>query len=210
MTAAHFSDSTLNHILDEIADKGICILDNAIPAALNQALLDDVYQLKNALKPASIGRQSDKQQNTLIRRDKTFWFDGKSHAQQSYLDHMASLQLALNRSFYLGLFDFECHYAHYQSGDFYKKHLDAFRGRSNRKMTTVSYLNDNDQGGELVIYQEKSTDVLYTVTPKAGRLVIFESERFAHEVKEAKMDRYSIAGWFRINSSGGDVLDPAR
>lgn len=34
-----------------------------------------------------------------------------------------------------------------------------------------------------------------------GTLVVFLSEEFEHEVLPAKRDRYSIAGWFRVNPS---------
>ena len=95
---------------------------------------------------------------------------------------MDQLRSEVNRQFFMGLFDYECHYAKYQAGDFYKKHLDAFKGRSNRVLTTVCYLNSPSVGGELVIYAEDSTTVLARVSPKAGTLVVFESERFPHEV----------------------------
>ena len=69
-------------------------------------------------------------------------------------------------SFSLGLFDYECHYAKYQQGDFYKKHYDAFKGRSNRIFTTVCYLNTPESGGELVIYKPKSKDIEIVIKPK--------------------------------------------
>ena len=72
---------------------------------------------------------------------------------------MNELRLMVNRQFYLGLFDYECHYAKYEHSDFYKKHLDAFKGRSNRVFSTVSYLNTPAQGGELIIYHQESTEV---------------------------------------------------
>jgi SM-20-related protein len=122
---------------------------------------------------------------------------------------MQQLQQAINRQFFLGLFDFECHFARYQPGDYYQKHFDAFKGRSNRVLTTVSYLNDNSTGGELCIYDEQD-QLLKKVLPAAGSLVLFESERFAHEVLPARQDRYSIAGWFRCNNSLNGLIDPSR
>ena len=110
----------------------------------------------------------------------------------------------------MGLFDYECHYAKYQHGDFYKKHYDAFKGRSNRVFTTVFYLNTVQSGGELVIYKPKSKDVEITIQPKAGTFVMFESERFMHEVLPTIDNRYSVAGWFRKNTSISGVIDPPR
>jgi SM-20-related protein len=48
------------------------------------------------------------------------------------------------------------------------------------------------------------------VPPKNGTLVLFLSEEFPHEVLVAKKTRYSIAGWFRINNSIGNQIDPPR
>jgi SM-20-related protein len=60
----------------------------------------------------------------------------------------------------------------------------------------VCYLNSVPLGGELVIYDEQD-QFLLQVQPSQGSLVMFESERFPHEVKPAQDVRYSIAGWFR-------------
>ena len=46
------------------------------------------------------------------------------------------------------------------------------------------------------------------VTPSFGTIVVFLSEEFPHEVLPAKRDRYSIAGWFRLNSSIANNIDP--
>lgn len=113
----------------------------------------------------------------------------------------------------MGLFDYEAHFAHYQPGAFYRRHLDAFRGRTNRVLTTLLYLNPDWQpgdGGELLLYPEQGEGVLERVSPRAGTLVIFLSARFPHEVLPAQADRYSIAGWFRVNNSINNQIDPPR
>jgi SM-20-related protein len=48
------------------------------------------------------------------------------------------------------------------------------------------------------------------IKPTAGTLVLFESERFVHEVLPAADKRYSIAGWFRKNASISGIIDPPR
>ena len=103
----------------------------------------------------------------------------------------------------MGLFHYESHYAVYEPGTFYKKHVDALKGSQNRILTTVFFLNTNWQekdGGQLVIYDEfeQPFDV---VSPKMGTLVIFLSERFPHEVKATFKTRNSIAGWFSISNA---------
>lgn len=48
------------------------------------------------------------------------------------------------------------------------------------------------------------------VTPLMGTLVLFLSEDFPHEVLPANRDRYAIAGWYRVNTSVTDRVDPPR
>lgn len=107
----------------------------------------------------------------------------------------------MNRELYLGINYYESHFALYEQGDFYEKHLDAFKNSKNRVVTTVYYLNEEwseKDGGELVIYDEKN-NLLTKVIPSANTLVVFLSDKFPHEVKPAKKKRYSIAGWFRTD-----------
>ena len=59
-----------------------------------------------------------------------------------------------------------------------------------------------------LLYEPEGGRVLERVCPAAGTMVIFLSEEFPHEVLPATQDRYSIAGWFRINSSNGYSVDP--
>ncbi|MEJ2425981.1 MAG: 2OG-Fe(II) oxygenase, partial [Candidatus Thiodiazotropha sp.] len=41
-----------------------------------------------------------------------------------------------------------------------------------------------------------------------GQTVIFLSERFPHEVIPAQRDRYTIAGWYRVNNNLQGRIDP--
>ena len=207
MTLSTTDELNFDAIVDTFYQQGWVWLHNFVSPELNAALLHEA-QFDAELTPAGIGRHHAHQVNQQVRRDATQWFDGKSAAQQHYLQLMAELKLVFNRRCFLGLFDFECHFARYQQGDYYHKHLDAFRGRSNRVLTTVSYLNTVQQGGELALYDE-SDNLLTTLTPTAGSLILFESERFPHAVLPAVDTRYSIAGWFRKNASINGVLDPA-
>ncbi|KKL01692.1 2OG-Fe(II) oxygenase [Rheinheimera mesophila] len=200
---------TLTNWLEQIAQpfyqQGYVILEQAIPADLCWALYQDVQHQQ--LTAAGVGRQGQHQLNQQVRRDHTAWLNQNNPVQQQYLQQMAQLQQDMNRRCFLGLIDFEAHYARYQQGDFYQKHLDAFVGRSNRVLSTVCYLNTLEQGGELLIYNEQD-QLISRVQPNAGTLVIFESCRFPHEVLPATTTRYSIAGWFRQNSSIQGRIDP--
>lgn len=182
--------------IEQFYAEGLVVLPRVLDAQLCQQLQQEAQQAQ--LQPAGVGRGQALQLNPDIRRDQTLWLDGSSDAQQQYLALMALMQQAANRRCFLGLTHHEAHFARYQQGDFYQKHLDAFVGRSNRVLTTVCYLNDVVSGGQLQIYTENDEPLLQ-VQPKTGTLVLFESARFPHEVLPADSTRYSIAGWFRID-----------
>ena len=196
--------------LEHIETHGYAIIENAIDNGLISDLMADCYRINPHFSLAGVGRLNNLQIDDTVRKDKTYWFDGSSNAQLGYQQVMEAVRNTLNRTFFMGLFDYECHYAKYTQGDFYKKHVDAFKGRSNRVFTTVLYLNSPEKGGELVIYKPKSKDIEIVIKPTAGTLVLFESERFVHEVLPAVDNRYSIAGWFRKNASISGIIDPPR
>lgn len=195
-------ESTYDLIADALADRGYCILPQLLPPELNIALHRRVARLDDAdFQRAGIGRDLDFQLNNSVRQDQTRWLTKDNPTDGAYIDQMADFRLAINRRLFMGLFDYESHYAHYPPGAFYKKHLDAFKGQSNRVLTTVLYLNPEwqvDDGGQLLIYAPDSETVIETVNPNFGTFVIFLSEQFPHEVVKSLRDRYSIAGWFRL------------
>ena len=190
-------------IADALFNEGAIVLPNFLPAALNQQLFDYVSSLSaQSFKPAGIGRNNDMQLNQQVRNDQTRWLSNKRPIEQSYLTIMDECRLQLNHRLFLGLFDYEAQFAIYAAGSYYQRHIDAFKGRSNRILSTVFYLNPDwqqEDGGELIIYQPDNTEIYRRVSPEFGTMVIFLSERFPHEVLTANRDRYSIAGWFRIN-----------
>lgn len=203
MTAVVGLELDFTDIIAALAGSGIGIFPDFIDSEIVASLRHDLATLPaGELTPAAIGRARHQQTNERIRSDKTRWLEGDTPIQLYYLSLMTRLKQALNRQLFLGLKDYECHYALYEAGDFYKKHLDAFRGRGNRRITTVLYLNDDwraSQGGELLVYPEQGSPVLHRILPSAGTLVCFLSEDFPHEVLPANRDRLSIAGWFRID-----------
>lgn len=161
------------------------------------------FVAKGALRAAAVGSGADRQTRSDIRTDEIRWLEeaDATPAQQRCLAHFEALRRALNRELQLGLFDFECHFSRYAPGALYRKHLDQFRGDGRRRLSCVLYMNENwarQDGGELRLHLDaagagKFEDVL----PVAGTLVLFLSERFAHEVLPAKRERLSLAGWFR-------------
>jgi SM-20-related protein len=204
----------IDQLLDSLVEKGWFEWPNAVTDELCLNLLTEVekHDSEGELQRAGIGRGKALQLNKEVRQDSIYWLNGKSSIQQTYLKQMAEIQFQLNRALFLGLLEYESHFALYKEGGFYKKHLDSFRGHANRVVTTVLYLNPNWQdewGGELVIYNEKSTETLATITPQMGKLVIFMSEEIPHEVLPTKQPRVSVTGWFRCNASIAGNIDPA-
>lgn len=198
-------------IVSTIEKQGYIVLPSAVSSELQGSLNIRIRSFQESeLKSAGIGRGNLKQSNPDIRRDKIQWLDKKNITDNKFLMLMESLRNGLNQSLFLGLYDYESHYAIYQEGDFYKQHIDALKGSSNRILSTVYYLNENwndDDGGELLLYDIDGRNILETINPRAGTMVIFLSEQFPHEVQAAKTTRYSIAGWFRVNASGSQRID---
>jgi SM-20-related protein len=103
----------------------------------------------------------------------------------------------LNLTCYTGLNTGEFHYAWYDIGSFYKKHLDQFRTDSGRKYSIVVYLNENwtdEDGGQLLLYIGGKT---IRINPEGGRIVFFESDKIEHEVLSSKRPRMSVTGWLK-------------
>lgn len=193
---------------------GYSLIDDALPSALLTALVEEVRRLgPSDFHDAAIGREREQILNGFVRRDEIRWIDGDTAAERDWLAWTGELRAYLNQRLFLGLFSYESHFAHYPPGAFYKRHVDAFRGEANRILTTVCYLNPDwgsEDGGELLLYPESGASPLARVLPCLGTLAVFLSEEFPHEVRPARRDRYSIAGWFRVNASTAGRADPPR
>lgn len=189
-------------IAQALVDQGIVIIDGAVSTGLISGLVQEYdNHWRENMAPAGIGRGAGFQKNVDIRRDKIIWLEPQTPQVTLYIEQMNAIKTQLNRLLFLGLFEYEAHFALYQPGDFYRTHRDAFRGQPARCLTTVLYLNedwDATKGGELGVYNDDE-NFLFDVMPQAGRMVIFLSEDFPHEVKPATCERKSIAGWFRVN-----------
>jgi SM-20-related protein len=209
-----FDGDVFDRIIEELRNDGYVILNNVFSIEQLQRLFIDIKDTDSQyFHAAGIGREQEHHVNQFVRRDRICWLDRSHVPVLFYLDWAEQLRQRLNRELFLGLFDYECQYAHYPKGAFYKRHLDAFKGFTNRRLTTILYLNPTWQpgdGGELVMYAQESQTVLETVLPEFGTMVLFLSEEFPHEVLPAKRSRYSLSGWFRINNSDSVNVDPPK
>ncbi|MFP4137205.1 MAG: 2OG-Fe(II) oxygenase [Halomonas sp.] len=208
--------AALPRLIDALVEQGWYLGEGVLDAELCQVLHAELTARaeRDALVAAGIGRGEEHTLRRDIRGDAIHWLDRESQAQRRYLAAMGELQQALNRSLFLGLFEYEAHFAHYPPGAFYRRHLDSFRGRTNRVISTVGYLNPDwpeDGGGEMVIFAaDDPRREVARVRPEAGHFACFLSETVPHEVLPTRLPRASIAGWFRRNASLGGRVDPAR
>lgn len=206
------SETLFSLIAQDIASKGYSIRPGALPVELSDSLLFHQQAMAaEEFKKAGIGRSHEYIKNEFVRTDEICWIHGDTDAGKQWLDWTASLQRYLNSRLFLGLFSFESHFAHYGPGDYYKRHYDAFRGETNRVLSIVAYFNSGwtgSDGGELVLYKDDGDKSGIKVVPLLGTLVTFLSEEFPHEVLPVHRDRCSIAGWFRVNTSGPSKVDP--
>ncbi|MEH6445163.1 MAG: 2OG-Fe(II) oxygenase [Oceanospirillaceae bacterium] len=215
-----FSETQLDNIADQLADQGYLVLTQTIEKKLLLSLKQRALSISKAQwREAGVGRAKQFQVDKQVRSDKIHWISPSDPIEKNFLALMDNLRHGLNRRLFMGLFDYESHFAIYQPGEFYQKHIDALKGRSNRVLSTVLYLNENWQetdAGELVLYPPKNSkplkaqSALLKVAPQLGTMIIFLSEKFPHEVLAAQQTRYSIAGWFRVNNNHGGLIDPAR
>ena len=203
-----------SRIVQAVRDNGYFVANDIFTLQQLNSLFDDLTDIdNNKFHQAGIGRELQEHTNNAIRRDEIYWLERSRKAMSFYWSWIEQLRIRINSELFLGLFEYECHYAQYSKGAFYKKHVDAFQGFENRKLSTVLYLNPiwhEDDGGELIMYDEKDDNVIMSVSPHLGTLVVFLSEVFPHEVRVAHRTRYSLTGWFRINNTTSLNLDPPR
>ncbi|MDH5302287.1 MAG: 2OG-Fe(II) oxygenase [Gammaproteobacteria bacterium] len=214
--ATDTSEPTIfEHIVNTLVTQQYAVIDQALPSELLAKLEKHFLSLDNSqFKRAGIGRADQFHTNDDIRTDVIHWLNKDDTATADYFNWMESLRQHVNRELFLGLFDYECHYAHFPQGSYYKRHVDAFKGQGNRRLTTILYLNHDwkkSDGGDLKMYRnENDVEPFAEILPTFGRLVVFLSESFPHEVCTAHRSRRSITGWFRINNSSGRHVDPDR
>lgn len=175
-----------------------CLGDDLLVALRDEVRILDVT---DAMKKAGIGRGADLTRDRSVRRDRIAWLQGITPPQRELFRCLEQIREGLNRRLFLGLKRYEAHYATYQSGDFYRKHVDSFAGRASRVVSLVLYFNEDWQpadGGELQVFNRDSQEeVCGLILPEMGRVVLFLSEEIPHEVLPANRARYSLACWFR-------------
>jgi SM-20-related protein len=193
-------------ISHNISVQGYHLIDEFLTQDHYQALIRYAQNLhqQGVFRSARIGQKVQAHHNNAIRTDEICWLEEESteRSVQAYLKQTNELASKLNRTLFLGLTEFETHFAVYQPGAYYKKHVDQFATNKTRKISCVYYLNElwqEDFGGELILYS-KEDQPLQKVYPKGNRFICFNSE-LPHEVCLTHHTRYSITGWMKTAST---------
>lgn len=197
---------SFSSLIDDLASQGWSQRALFAPEILTRELAAECHKRARSgeLSAAGVGRGGALQVQEGIRGDHIQWLEpGQSAACDRYLTLLDELRQALNRALFLGLEDFEGHFACYAPGAFYQRHVDRFRDDDRRTVSAVFYLNDNwlpEQGGALRLYLADGHE--HDVLPEAGTLALFMSGDMSHEVLPATRERLSLTGWFRRRGSG--------
>lgn len=194
---------TLRALAEGLAERDWMVQEAFLPPERIAALRLEAQGLRarGLFRSAGIGHLAEQRPD--IRGDEILWLEPSTAPLASRLagQEFEALRLAVNAATFLGLDEFEGHYAVYPPGAGYALHLDRFREVNLRVISLVLYLNDAwepDDGGELRLHPEGGGAV--TLSPHGGTLVCFLSERVPHEVLPARRMRQSIAGWFRCRA----------
>ena len=194
-------ESKFEELIQGLISNQFGVVDDFLDQDLIIGLRLNLQKRRNAneMHPAGIGKRFSFQKNLKVRGDQISWIDNASEDsfEKSFVNRISALVDYLNRTCYAGINDFEFHYAFYEEGSFYKRHLDQFQADLGRKFSLVTYLNDNwsdDNGGKLSLYLH---DRDISIFPYGARSVFFKSDEVEHEVHPANRSRISIAGWLK-------------
>ena len=194
-------EDSFETLISSYLDSKVGIVEHFVSEELAQHLINRLFELKeqNLLKAAGIGNAAKLTQNSAIRSDTIYWLDraNNNEHENAFLDQVDAFVSYLNRSCYTGITGYEFHFALFDKGSFYRKHLDQFQDNSSRQFSMITYLNENwqpEDGGELCIYDG---DMAQKIAPTNRKTVFFKSNELVHEVLESHKLRLSVTGWLR-------------
>jgi SM-20-related protein len=190
-------------IIDSFLEKRVGLSENFLELSLSNDLKGNLLSLflEKKLKEAGIGNQKSFNKDKLIRGDKIYWLDRKHNnfIENNFLDIIDQFVKYLNETCYAGITGYEFHYALYEKGSFYKRHLDQFQDNKKRAYSMIIYLNENWiklDGGELCIFNLDNSQI---ISPNNRKCVFFKSSELEHEVLITNKQRLSITGWLKTN-----------
>lgn len=212
---ARLHDSLADTLISALVEHEYCVVDQFLPATLVTELRDIALAQQAHGHMHQAGTSQSAVTNTLLRGDQIAWLenDDPQPAVQQYLSLLNEVQQTVNRQLMMGLNSFETHFAVYPANSCgYATHIDQFRQHRTqpapgaRTLTSIIYLNDpwpEYAGGALRLYLDAHSETPapearhIDIAPIGGRLVLFLSARFWHEVLPASLPRVSVTGWFK-------------
>lgn len=195
-------EDAFNNLINSFIDSDVGIAQNFLSDQLTSHLTANLlshYSLNNMLS-AGTGNGQHITQDKNVRSDVIYWLDRKhrDRHENDFFDVIDRFTGYLNRTCYTGITGYEFHYTLYETGSFYKKHVDQFKNDGNRKYSMVIYLNvgwQQKDGGELCIHHP---DHEQNISPSNGKSIFFKSNELEHEVRVTNKPRMSITGWFKV------------
>jgi SM-20-related protein len=194
-------EAAFERLLQGLLDSELGLSADFIGERLAHQLKSHLLSLhdQQLMAVAGTGNQQSLALNPSIRKDRIYWLDRSHHNafEEEFLDGIQAFIAYLNRHCYAGIRSSEFHYALYEPGSFYQRHLDRFSNDDNRQFSLITYLNDcwqEGDGGELVVYQG---ELAHRIAPTMGQTVFFRSHLLAHQVLATTKLRLSITGWLR-------------
>lgn len=188
------------NLIQGLIDKGFESVDYWFDEAELDGLRKTLMALyeKNSFHTAGIGNKEILQTEKNIRNDHVFWLEKPTANEYElfFWERIDNFVQYLNQTCFAGIVDYEFHFAVYEPGSFYKKHVDRFKNDNRRAYTFICYLTENWQpgnGGELVLY---TADKPLIVEPLGGRVLFFTSD-LPHEVLKTNIRRLSLTGWLK-------------
>lgn len=219
--------------LETLREDGYVIIDDFLPTeAWMEALRGDVMNLREdkKFKIAKIGQDSTNALNEEIRvaetcfigREKPELQDVPNANRERLYDVLEALRVDLEAAGQTSLDPnlSEFLYAYYPTGGFYRRHRDAIKGSASwlREYSILLYLNEESydpdiDGGRLRFHFDSGGDFLpageaplfQDVDAYGGTLVIFESNRFPHEVLDTVAERFAVVGWYNRPMTLADI-----
>lgn len=188
-------------LIESYIQNKVGISTGFITAILTGQLREQLKRLNSQgdMAGAGVGLGISKTYDQQIRTDKIHWIDNtsKNIHELELLDIIEEFIGYMNTTCYTGINAYEFHYALYETGSFYKRHLDQFRNNTGRKFSFITYLNEDwteANGGQLVVYPGEEKGL---ILPIGGTSILFKSDELEHEVIPANRARMSITGWLK-------------
>ncbi|MEZ4885440.1 MAG: 2OG-Fe(II) oxygenase [Chitinophagales bacterium] len=194
-------NTTFDYLINSFIENKVGLAENFLSEALAANLRANLLALHSSeqMKAAGIGNNAKFTENKLVRSDVIYWLDRQHNDthENSFFDLMDEFVTFLNRTCYAGITGYEFHYALYEKGSFYKRHLDQFKDNNSRAFSMIMYLNvdwKEGDGGELCIYNGADNQ---KISPLNSKCVFFKSSELEHEVLVSHQQRMSVTGWLK-------------